>query len=179
MSAPSSSRRAVEEAPPPPVVPGHGLRTARVLLVAAGVAMLAFGVVNFVLDAGDTGPVASWVVLAAFAVGHDALFAPALLVVAGLVGRVAPRRAVPVVRTALLVSGALALVALPLVLGLGYDPGEPSALPLDYGRNLLVSLAVVWLLAAVTLVVSLRRRRTSAPLGTEAGAGVRDAAPGG
>lgn len=161
------SRRPVEEVPAVPVVLGRGVRTARVLLVAAGAAVMAFGVVGFLLHPDDTGPVASWVVLVAFAVGHDALFAPAVLVVAALVGRVVPGRAVPVVRGALLVSGALALVALPFVLGLGDDPAEPSALPLDYGRNLLVSLAVVWALAVLALVVTLRRgpRRAEGPRG--------------
>ncbi|MEJ5945755.1 hypothetical protein WDZ17_10680 [Pseudokineococcus basanitobsidens] len=164
MSVVPWGRRPVEEVPAPPVVLGRGVRTARVLLVVVGVAVMAFGVLGFVLDAGDTGPVASWVVLAAFAVGHDALFAPAVLVVVAVASRLVPDRAVPVVRAALLVSGALALVALPLVLGLGDDPSEPSALPLDYGRNLLVSLAVVWAVAALALLVPRRGRRRAAEL---------------
>jgi hypothetical protein len=59
-------------------------------------------------------------------------------------------------------SGALIAVALPLVLGLGRTPDEPSALPLNYGRGLLISLAVVWLAAAAIAATALFRRRRRA-----------------
>jgi hypothetical protein len=61
------------------------------------------------------------------------------------------------------VSGALTLVALPFVLGFGADPLNPSFLPREYGRNLLLLVVAVWLVAAVWAVVAVRRPRRLPP----------------
>jgi hypothetical protein len=61
------------------------------------------------------------------------------------------------------VSGVLTLVALPFVLGFGADPRNPSFLPREYGRNLVLLVVAVWLVAAAWAVVALRRPRRPAP----------------
>ncbi|WP_083983912.1 hypothetical protein [Actinomadura hibisca] len=77
---------------------------------------------------------------------HDLLFAPAVL----LAGAVVTHRRT---RAALVVAGAVTLVALPMVLGLGKRADNPSILPLPYGRNLLIVLAVI------AVAALLRRKR--------------------
>jgi hypothetical protein len=55
-------------------------------------------------------------------------------------------------RLALAVTALVTAIAWPLVRGWGYRAANPSALPLDYGRNLVgvvVTVCVVALLAAV------------------------------
>lgn len=90
---------------------------------------------------------------------HDGIIAP-LVLAAGLLVAAVPARGL--VRGALITGGALVLVTLPALLRPG-APVNPSALPLPYGRNLLVVLAAV---AAVTAVVALvRRGRRSRPRG--------------
>ena len=59
----------------------------------------------------------------------------------------------PVVQGALCVPGAVTLVALPLVGGLGGAAGGPSANPLPYPRNLALVLTVVWATAALLVTV--------------------------
>jgi len=61
------------------------------------------------------------------------------------------------------VAGLLAIVALPFVLGVGEDPANPSFLPRDYGRNLLLVDVGVLVIAAVwATVATLRARSTPA-----------------
>lgn len=88
---------------------------------------------------------------------HDAIIAP-LVLAAGLAVAAVPARGV--VRGALLTAGVLVLVTLPLLLRPGTPP-NPSALPLPYGRNLLIVLAVV-AVAAVALALAGRRGRARA-----------------
>ena len=58
-------------------------------------------------------------------------------------------------------AGVLALVALPFVLGVGADPANPSFLPRDYGRNLLLVDAGVLVIAALWAAVATRYARSS------------------
>ena len=52
----------------------------------------------------------------------------------------------------LVLSGLVTALAWPYVRGYGYRASNPSALPLHYGRNLLIVLAAIWsLVAAVTI----------------------------
>ena len=59
------------------------------------------------------------------------------------------------------VSGVLSLVALPFVIGAGADPLNPSFLPREYGRDLLLLVVAVWVVGAVWAAVAVRRARTT------------------
>ncbi len=89
---------------------------------------------------------------------HDALIAPATIIVGLLVLRIAPPFARAYVQGALVITGSLALATLPLVLGDGRDPNNPSQQPLPYGRNLLIVVALVWLVAAALALLRGRVR---------------------
>ncbi|MFG1948257.1 hypothetical protein [Nonomuraea sp. NPDC048826] len=84
---------------------------------------------------------------------HDALLAPGVAVA----GTVAGRWPWPV-RTALILAGALVVATLPTVSALGRRADNPSILPLDYGLNLAVVLAVIALLALLGHLLSARRK---------------------
>jgi hypothetical protein len=58
----------------------------------------------------------------------------------------------------MVVTGLLTAVALPVVLGFGRRPDNPSQLPLDYGRNLVLVLVLVWVAVAVLAFARNRRR---------------------
>ncbi|MBW8486881.1 hypothetical protein [Actinomadura parmotrematis] len=125
----------------------NGTTAARYGAYAVGTVLMGIGAYGIVAHVPDLFGWAVW--FAGGAVLHDAVFAPAVL----LVGAVVTRR--PVLQGALAVGGVLTLVALPMVLRLGARPDNPSILPLHYGWNLLIVLAVV---AAVAAVVWWRRR---------------------
>ena len=136
------------------------MRRTRLALYAVGAAVLAYGVVG--LFTADRAPSPSlW---ARFWLGglvaHDFLLAPLVVAAGVLVTRLARGDARPYIQAGLAMSGMVSLVALPFVLGRGRDEREPSALPLDYGRGLLVTLAAIWLaIAAVGFLRELRSRR--------------------
>lgn len=127
------------------------MRTARYVLGAAGLLLIAIGA-RLVAVLPDPADVLVW--LGGALVLHDGVLAP-LALAAGLLVAAGPARGV--VRGALLTGGALVLVTLPLLLRPG-SPPNPSALPLPYGRNLLIVLAAVAAVAAVS-AVSARFRR--------------------
>jgi hypothetical protein len=87
---------------------------------------------------------------------HDLVLVPAALGAAWLLARAAPRR----LRTPLLLgAAATALVgalAWPLVRGYGERTANPTLLPLPYGRNLAIALALVWAVVVVAAVLGRR-----------------------
>ncbi|MGW8361588.1 hypothetical protein ACWGK1_13580 [Streptomyces wedmorensis] len=105
-----------------------------------------------VADQPDPLGVVVW--LAGAVVLHDGIIAPLVLAIGLLlVGR--PERGV--LRGALVVAGSLVLIALPLLVRPG-EPPNPSALPLPYGRNLVIVLSAV-VVAAVAVILVRRRGR--------------------
>ncbi|MFE7773543.1 hypothetical protein ACFU5O_06535 [Streptomyces sp. NPDC057445] len=129
----------------------------RFVVGAAGVAVTGFGA-WLLFGAGyvrDPWEVVVWLVGAI--VLHDGVIAPLVLAV-GLLLAALPARGV--LRTALIVCGALTLIALPPLLRPG-APTNPSALPLDYLRNWLLTLGAVAVLTAAALLLPRAARALS------------------
>jgi hypothetical protein len=143
----------------PPAPPPRYGRLYWALLPAGGL-LMAWGLVGLFRDASSTVP-ASW--LRWFLGGllvHDLLVVPAVLAV-GLAVRRLPPALQPPVRTALIVSGTLALMSVPLLLGYGRStqPGNASVLPGDYPRDLGMTVGGVWAAAAIWALLGLLGRR--------------------
>ncbi|MET9696445.1 hypothetical protein ABZY31_05915 [Streptomyces sp. NPDC006529] len=152
----------------------------RYLLGALGLVLIAVGV-RQVLALPDPLDVVIW--LGGGLVLHDGIIAPLVFLV-GLVlaaagsgaVRLAPGRwpgpwsqgTRGLVRGALLTGGALVLITLPLLLRPGAPPNS-SALPLPYGRNLLIVLGAV--LAVTAAAAGYRAVRRPRPGSTADGAG--------
>ncbi|WP_107060299.1 hypothetical protein [Streptomyces sp. NRRL F-5123] len=135
--------------------PTPGMFWLRAGLLAPGLFFLAVGG-RLLSRLPDPYPVLEW--LAGAVLLHDAAIGPLVLAVGLLVARLPARAAV---RTALLTGGALLLVTLPALLR-PRPTANPSVLPLPYGRNLLVLLAVTALSAlAATATAALRARRAA------------------
>ncbi|MYV65791.1 hypothetical protein GT043_07540 [Streptomyces sp. SID2131] len=108
-----------------------------------------------------SGDVLVW--LAGALVVHDGLLAPLVLAVGLLI---AGRSERGLWRGALVIAGSVALVTLPLLLRPG-PPPNPSALPLPYGRNLVIVLAAVAVGAVLPRLVRLWRQRSQRRTGTD------------
>ncbi|TDC49712.1 hypothetical protein E1212_17235 [Jiangella ureilytica] len=126
--------------------------------LVAGAGIVGYGLAGAWVDRADTRPADLAVWLAGSGIVHDALLAPAVVAVA-LATRWLPDVARLPVRLGLALSALLTLLFWPVVRGWGRSPSVPSALPLDYGRNLLLVLAGVWLAVGVVVVVRARRAR--------------------
>ncbi|MGW7365924.1 hypothetical protein ACWGI8_21425 [Streptomyces sp. NPDC054841] len=121
----------------------------RVVVGAVGVALMGFGA-WLLFGAGDVrDPWDAVVWLGGAVVLHDGLIAPLVLAVGFLLAALPARGTL---RAGLIVCGALTLIALPPLLRPG-APTNPSALPLDYLRNWLLTLGVVASLTAGVLLL--------------------------
>jgi len=133
------------------------VKTARRTLIGGGALFLAYGIGGALKDAELS--VGALVFLVAVLVLHDALFLPLTIGAGALIGWLVPAALRGTVRAAAVVSLALTVVALPLVLGRGRVPDNPSVLPLRYGAGLLISYAAIWLAAGLVEAVRRWRRR--------------------
>lgn len=133
-------------------------RILQCVTIAAGIGAMAFGAVSALTHAQLTHPFAMTLWLAGAAAAHDGLVAPVVFAVALFGVRRVPARWRPAVQAGAILTGVAGLVALPFVLGLGRRPDDPSALPLPYGRNLVVVLAAVWTVLLGTTALRARRR---------------------
>lgn len=120
----------------------------RWLFVLPGLAAAGYGAFGL-LTAGSSVPLGSWLTwFVGAALLHDVVLAPLWIALGWVAARVLPEPARPAATVGAVVAGVVSLVALPFVLGIGADPGDPSFLPREYGRNLLLVDAAVLLLAA-------------------------------
>jgi hypothetical protein len=126
--------------------------------LVAGAGIVGYGLTGAWADRADTRPADLVVWLAGSGVAHDALVAPAV-VAAALATRWLPVAARVPARLGLALSALLSVLFWPVVRGWGRSPSVPSALPLDYGRNLVAVLAVTWLAVGAVVAVRIVRAR--------------------
>jgi hypothetical protein len=134
------------------------LRRWRVTLAALGVLCIGYGVWGVLTGGVETAPAdtARWLV--GGVLGHDLVLAPLVAAVGWLVGRAVPRVARPIVQGGLLIAGAVALVAVPVLTGRG-GHGNSSSNPLDYPRNLLIVLGAIGAATAAAVTIAVLRER--------------------
>lgn len=131
----------------------------RWLFVLPGLVAVLYGMYGL-LTAGSRVPLGSWLTwFVGSALLHDLVIAPVWIGLGWLATRFLPAAARPAAVVGVAVTGVLTLVALPWVLGVGADPANPSFLPRDYGRNLLLVDAGVLVVAALWAIVATRRAR--------------------
>ncbi|RPF39214.1 hypothetical protein [Streptomyces sp. TLI_185] len=122
------------------------MKALRVTAGAVGVTLMGVGAF-LLMDVRDLSDVLVW--LGGAVVLHDAVIAPVVLLAGLLLVRGGVRGPV---RGALLVVGALTMVALPVLLRPG-KTANSSVLPLDYPRNWLIAVVAVATGAALWLAV--------------------------
>jgi hypothetical protein len=125
-------------------------RTRRAL-IGLGVLVTAYGIGGVPTDSGVL------LFLIAMIVAHDLVWMPIVLVT-GVILRPA------IARGAALLAASVLVVGVPLVVG-GRPAGNPSVLPLDYGRNLLAVLAGVTVAAALAGAYRRNRKKLERPAG--------------
>ncbi len=141
----------------------------RWLFLVPGLAAVGYGVLGLVGSDVPLGAWAAWFVGSALL--HDLLIAPVWIGLGWLAARLLPRAARPAAVVGGAVAGVLTLVSLPFLIGDGADPDNPSFLPHDIGRNLLLIVLAVLLGAAVWGTVATVRARRVSGAGRGRGAG--------
>jgi hypothetical protein len=121
--------------------------------LAAGWAVVAFGVAGLVANRADTKPFEVMYRFAELVVVHDAVVAPLAFVIGAIATRWLPAIVRGPVRGALALTAIVVVFALPLVQRLGARQNS-SVLPLAYGPNLAIVLGAIWL---TTVGIAVRR----------------------
>ena len=134
---------------------------------AAGWAVMGFGLRGIVEHSLDTRPAQLARFVVAGALLHDLVVAPVVILVGVLVTRAVPRRGRAVVQGALAISAVVALFSYPLVRAYGLAANNPTSLPHNYARNLVLVLGLVWAAAGATVLVRLRSSGSSGGTGQE------------
>jgi hypothetical protein len=165
--------RAAERVPDDPYAsdPGRPATSARGpwwrwLFVLPGLLAVGYGAYGL-LGAGERVPLPAWTTwFVGSALLNDLVIAPLWIGLGWLSTKVLPRPARPAAVVGVAVAGVLTLVTLPYLLGPGARSDNPSFLPHDVGRNLLVIVLAVLLAAAVWgAIATLRARRGTADPG--------------
>lgn len=131
----------------------------RVGLIAGG-AIFAFGLYGLLRNARATLP-GDWLAWVAGAVLlHDLILAPLVLAAGFLLTRLVPAVARAGVQATLVVCGAVALMSVPVVMAAGRQADNPSLLPHDYGRNLAIVVALVFMAGMVMTLARVVRSRS-------------------
>ncbi len=118
-----------------------------------GFGLMAYGANSALDDARDSHPFALAVHIVTFDLAHDLIVAPLAFLIAWIVGKVFPPRFRGPVRAALATSALILGFSYPLIRRWGKRPTNSSTLPLAYGRNVILLLLVVWLLAVIISVL--------------------------
>ena len=134
----------------------------RLGLGAVGIVGIAFGVLRILTSWDATKPLQLIKWLIAAVILHDAILAPATVVVSWAVARVVKGRAQAYVLAGLAVAALTTLIALPLLYRHGKSAPGSTLLTRNYGVNLLVLLAVIAVGSAVAYLVLGRRAATGA-----------------
>lgn len=134
----------------------------RWLFLVPGLLAVGYGAFGLV-TAGERVPLPAWATwFVGSALLHDLVLAPLWIGLGWLAARLLPRPARPAAVVGVAVAGVLTLVTLPFLLGPGASPDNPSFLPHDTGRNLvLIVLAVLAAAAVWGTVATVRARRRS------------------
>lgn len=131
----------------------------RILLGVVGLVFVGLG--GYALIQGvnsDSYPnIAVWLVGAL--VLHDGVLAAIVAVAGWLLTRLLPDVIRPIVQAGLVVGGILVLLAIPVLSGGGKDPANPTILPLNYTRNIVIILIIVSLITGILIVTRLLTRR--------------------
>ncbi len=131
----------------------------RIAMVGAGVIFLAIGAYALLSQVAlDTLPnMIVW--LAGGLILHDVVIAAVVAAVGFVLGRWLPDGVRQIVAGGLIVAGIIALVALPVVIGGGRTPSNPTLLPLDYSRNLLIVVVIIGAITGCLVAIRLVRSR--------------------
>ena len=126
---------------------GSGLLAIRVVLGVAGIALALVGVRDLLgFDWSRLLPALEWLLVGN--VLHDAVLAPAVVLLGVVFTRAAPVWARQPVTTGFVVLGTMTLVAIPVLGNFGDEASNPSLMPRNYWAGWLILVALVVVVVA-------------------------------
>ncbi len=129
--------------------------------VVVGWAIMIIGIRGLLHDRVATNPWAVGRLFIQTALIHDLLLAPLVCAAGLLIARLLKPPLRAIVGGGLIVSTIVALFSFPYVRGYGRSPNMPSALPVNYGRGLVIILVAIWAVVIALSVWARRRTRST------------------
>ena len=127
--------------------------------VAAGWAVIGYGIFGVFADAGLTHPRSLALWLAGCLVAHDLVLAPLVFAFGRRLRRAASGALLGLLQVCLFVSGVLVLVSIPVLGRFGERPDNPTLMPRNYALGIIVALGVVWVATSLVVAVIAWHRR--------------------
>jgi hypothetical protein len=134
----------------------------RLALGSAGVALILFGVFRIFQNSDRTNPkgLARWLIAAV--VIHDGILVPSTMLIGFVLTHVFKARIRRYVQGALVASGLVTIIAIPLIDRRGSQPAVKALEQQNYGLHLEILLALVFLVAALAYLTQVLLDRRSA-----------------
>ena len=135
----------------------------RIILAAAGIGLGAYGVFRLVSELPTYSLLILGVWLLAALVIQDAILAPSVVGVGWLLRRYVPDRGRRFLQVALIISGLITVIAVPMIFLRGTQPAVKALLLRNYGSNLILIIAIIAVISLILYAVRVARDR-SAPV---------------
>ena len=133
----------------------------RIILAAAGIALGAYGVFRLVSELPTFSLLILGVWLLAALVIQDAILAPSVVGVGWLLRRYVPDRGRRFLQVALIISGLITVIAVPMIFLRGTQPAVKALLLRNYGSNLILIIAIVGVISLILYAVRVARDRSA------------------
>ncbi len=133
----------------------------RIILAAAGIGLGAYGVFRLVSELPTYSLLILGVWLAAALVIQDAILAPSVVGVGWLLRRYVPDRGRRFLQVALIISGLITVIAVPMIFLRGSQPAVKALLLRNYGSNLILIIAIIGVISLILYAVRVARDRSA------------------
>jgi hypothetical protein len=135
----------------------------RIILAVAGILLLLFGVFRLVTEIPTRSVLLLVVWLIAALVIHDGVLSPAVVGVGWLLRRFVPDRARRYLQLALIMSGLVTVIAIPMIFLRGSQPAVKAILLRNYGANLTLLIGIIGAVSLALYAVRVARDRPPRP----------------
>ena len=133
----------------------------RIIVAAAGIALGAFGVFRLMSELPTYSLLILGVWLLAALVIQDAILAPSVVGVGWLLRRYVPDRGRRFLQVALIISGLIIVIAVPMIFLRGTQPAVKALLLRNYGFNLILIIAIIGVISLILYALRVARDRSA------------------
>lgn len=136
------------------------MKLTRIVLVAVGIALLVVGALVLLADVEPTNYIGIAVWFLGALVIHDGIIAPVVFGVSVIMRKSSKRipfGVLAIVQGALVVGALFTAIVVPEILKQGIGTANPTLLPLEYGRNLVIFYAALIVVTAAAIALYMVR----------------------
>ncbi len=134
----------------------------RILLAVAGIGLALFGSFRLITEVPFRNLVFLALWLVAALIIHDGILSPMVVSLGWLLRRLVPDRARRFLQLALIISGLVTVIAVPMIFLRGSQPAVKAILLRNYGANLSLIIGIVAVASLALYAVRVARDRASA-----------------